>query len=107
MLITTTLSSYACVTVVSSLVRTAFAVLSDNCNNSISFEINDHKFSIDNSGIYALSVISSPVTEPFYWYAYYKYFKEGSYSYHLNYKNYNSSQNNLPLDSVSDSESKE
>jgi hypothetical protein len=76
MLVTTALSAYAGVTVLSSLFRTAVAVSSKTVKQSISFELNDRKIATDNKFVIgALSVLFSPVTEPFFWYAHYKRFK--------------------------------
>ncbi len=76
----TALSYYAGATAVSSLVRTVAAVSSKTVQQSISFQVNDRKITTDNKfAIGALSVITSPVTEPFFWYAGYKCLKDGSF----------------------------
>ena len=76
------LSAYAGATAVSSLVRTVVAVSSKTTQQSISFQINDRKIDTDNKlAIGALSVLTSPLTEPFFWYAGYKTFKEGSFEF--------------------------
>ena len=75
------LSAYAGATAVSSLVRTVVAVSSKTTQQSISFQINDRKIDTDNKlAIGALSVLTSPLTEPFCWYAGYKTFK-GSFEF--------------------------
>ena len=87
MTVTTALSAYAGVTVLSSLFRTSVTVSSKNVQQSISFELNDRQITTDNKFVIgALSVLFSPVTEPFVWYALYKHFKEGSSELQFNYK---------------------
>jgi len=76
MLVTTALYAYAGVSAVSSLFRTAVAVSSKRVQQSISFELNGREIATDNKFVIgALSVLFSPVTEPFFWYAHYKRFK--------------------------------
>ena len=78
----TALSCYAGATAVSSLVRTVASVSSKTVQQSISFQVNDRKITTDNKfAIGALSVITSPVTEPFVWYAVYKCLKDGSFDF--------------------------
>ena len=87
MLVTTALSAYAGVAAVSSLVRTAVALSSKTVQQSISFKLNDRGIATDNKFVIcALSVLFSPVTEPFFWYVHYKHFKEGSSELQFNYK---------------------
>ncbi len=83
----TCLSAYAGATAVSSLVRTVVAASSKTAQQSISFQINDREINTDNKVIIgALSVLTSPATEPFFWYAGYKAFKEGSFEINKEFK---------------------
>ncbi len=63
----TALSYYAGATAVSSLVRTFVFASSKTAQQSISFQINDRKITTDNKvAIGALSVLTSPISEPFF-----------------------------------------